>query len=251
MRKIPFLLAIALCPATGSAATYSISNSGSLSSGRYGGTEETRVASSAVGIRTQLKDWELGVTLPYLSIESSGTGALSIDGAIIGGGTARRGRQSGYGDISFRVSRPLPLGENFPVQARLTAHAKLPTGARALSTGKLDGGAGVELSRSFGTVTPYLSTTYRMYGDTRLVRLRDGWATSAGVMTAFGKVSVVASHESSQALVSGPGSREFFAAASGPLTPGWAWTLFGSKGYSAGAPNVMVGTSLTRSFGPR
>ncbi|HEX8442634.1 MAG TPA: hypothetical protein VF631_03190 [Allosphingosinicella sp.] len=251
MRKALLLILIASCPATAGAASYSISTSGSLSSGRFGGTDETRVASSTIGVRTQIKDWELGVTLPYLAIDSGASGALSIDGAIIGGAEIRRGRQSGYGDVTLRVSRQLPIGQDFPVQARLTAHAKLPTGARSLSTGKLDTGVGVELSRSFGNVTPYLSASYRTFGDMRMVRLRDGWATSAGVMASFGRVTLVASHESSQALVGGAGSRELFAAATGPLAPGWAWTLFGSKGYSAGAPNLMVGTSITRSFGSR
>jgi hypothetical protein len=251
MRTALFLILIASCPATAGAANYSVSTTGSLSSGRYGNTDETRVASSSIGVRTQIKDWELGVTLPYLTIDSGASGALSLNGAIIGRGDARRGRQSGYGDVTFRVSRALPLGDSFPVQARLTAHAKLPTGARSLSTGKLDSGVGVELTRTFGNVTPFVSANYRSYGDTRLVRLRDGWATSAGVMTNVGRVTVIASHESSQALVGGAGSRELFAAATGPLAPGWAWTLFGSKGYSTGAPNIMVGTSITRSFGAR
>ncbi len=248
MRKLVFLLLVASGSASASAANYTISSTGSLSSGRYGGTEETRVASSSIGVRTQIKDWEIGFTLPYLSIDSGATGALSIDGAIIGRGEGRGGRLSGYSDLTFKVSRQLPLGANAPVQARLTAHAKLPTGARALSTGKLDGGVALELSRSFGNVTPFASAGYRMFGDTRMVRLRDGWATSAGVMATFGKVTLIASHETSQSLVTGPGSREFFTAATGPLAPGWAWTLFGSKGYSAGSANAMVGTALTRSF---
>ena len=251
MRTALFLILIGSCPATAGAANYTVSTSGSLSSGRYGGADETRVATSSVGVRTQLKDWELGVTLPYLTIDSGASGALSIDGAIIGRGDTSRGRQSGYGDVTFRVSRQLPLGDAFPVQARLSAHAKLPTGARALSTGKLDTGVGVELTRTFGTVTPFLSANYRSFGDTRLMRLRDGWATSAGVMANFGRVTLIASHESSQALVGGAGSRELFAAATGPLAPGWAWTLFGSKGYSTGAANMMVGTSITRSFSSR
>lgn len=246
---LPFLILI--CPGPATAATYSVSNSGSLSSGRFGGTEETRITSSTVGVRTQFKDWELGVTLPYLSVDSSGSSTLSVNGALVGGRAARLGRQSGYGDVSIQVSRQLPLGASAPFQARMTAHAKLPTGARALSTGKFDGGVTLEVSRTFGAVTPYLSAGYRSFGDTRLVRLRDGWATSAGLMATFGRVTFVASHESAQALTTGPGSREFFGAATGPLAPGWAWTLFGSKGYSAGAPNLMVGTSLTRSFGSR
>lgn len=251
MRYALLPVLIAICPGAASAATYSISNSGSLSSGRYGGTEETRVASSAIGLRTQIKDWELGVTLPYLAVDSSGGGALSINGALVAGGASRLGRQSGYGDVSIRVARQLPLGENAPFQARMTAHAKLPTGARGLSTGKLDGGITMEVSRTFGAVTPYFSAGYRSFGDSRLVRLRDGWTTSAGLMATWGQVTFVASHESAQALTAGPGSREFFGAATGPLAPGWAWTLFGSKGYSAGAPNLMIGTSLTRSFESR
>ena len=251
MAKPLFLLLLAVCPATVSAATYSISNSGSLSSGRFGTTETTRIESSALGLRSQFGEWEVGVTLPYLSVESGGSSALSIGGAIVSGQSARRGRQSGYGDINLRVSRSLPLGADAPFQARLTAHAKMPTGSRAFSTGKLDGGVAVELSRTFGKVTPYLSTGYRTFGDSRMVRLRDGWATSAGVMASFGKVTLIASHESAQSVTFGPGSREVLGAATGPLAPGWAWTLFGSKGYSAGAPNLTVGTSLTRSFGSR
>jgi hypothetical protein len=251
MAKSLFFLLAALCPGVAGAATYSISNSGSLSSGRFGETETTRVAASSLGVRSQLGEWDIGITLPYLSIESSSTSAVSVGGAIVSGLQSRRGRQSGYGDLNFRISRSLPIGAYAPVQARITANAKLPTGAQGMSTGKFDGGVAIEVSRSFGAVTPYLSAGYRSFGDTRFVRLRDGWATSAGVMATLGRVTLVASHETAQSVVTGPGSREFFGAATGPLAPGWAWTLFGSKGYSAGAPNLMVGTSLTRSFGSR
>jgi hypothetical protein len=249
MAKALILVLAALCPGTAGAASYSVSTSGSLSSGRYGETDATRVSASSIGVRTQFGNWEVGATLPYLSIDTGATGTLSVGGALVAGNELRRGRQSGYGDVTFRVSRQLPLGDSVPFQARLTAHTKAPTGARGLSTGKFDGGVAVEVSRSFGRVTPFASAGYRMFGNTRLVRLKDGWATSAGVMATFGRVTLIASHETAQTLVSGPGSRELFAAASGPLAPGWAWTLFGSKGYSAGAPNLMVGTALTRSFG--
>jgi hypothetical protein len=251
MRKSLILLLVAASPCAASAATYSVSNAGSLSSGRFGGTEQTSVAASSVSLRSQVGDWEFSAALPYLTIESSSSTALSLGGAVIAGGSAGRRRQSGYGDMTIRVARPIPLGADGKLQARVAAHVKMPTGARAMTTGKLDGGIAFELSRTIGPVTPYMSAGYRTFGDTRLVRLRDGWATSAGIMMTLGKVSLVASHESAQSVVAGPGSREFFAAAAGPLAPGWGWSVFGTKGYSSGSANLMIGTSLTRSFGAR
>ena len=251
MRKSLILLLVATCPGAAAAATYSISNAGSLSSGRYGGTEQTRVAASSVSVRSTIKEWEFGIALPYLSIENASSTAVSVGGAIVGGGSAARRRQSGYGDLTFRVARSLPLAEDAPVQARLAGHVKMPTGARALSTGKLDGGLALELSRTMGRVTPYISTGYRMFGDSQMVRLRDGWATSAGIMMALGNVSLIASNETAQSLTGGSGSRELFFAAAGPLSTDWGWSLFGSKGYSAGSANLMIGTSITRSFAGR
>jgi hypothetical protein len=251
MRNSLLLLAAAALPAAAPAATYSVSNVGSLSSGRYGGTDQTRVETSSISLRSQVRDWEFGIVLPYLSIENQSSAALSLGGAVIGSGLGTRRRQSGYGDMTLRLARQVPLGENASFQARIAGQIKLPTGARTMTTGKLDGGLTFELSRPMGRVTPFVSAGYRTFGDTRLLRLRDGWATSAGMMMTLGKVSLIASHETAQSPFAGPGSRELFAAASGPLAPGWGWSLFGTKGYSAGAPKMMIGTSLTRSFAAR
>ena len=236
-------------PGVATARDFSISSGASLSSGRYGGADETRVSSSSLSLRSDLAGWQLGVTLPYLTIENGGDeAAVAANGFVVQPGQGRK-RQSGYGDVQLRVERALPSSKLWPIETRIAANFKLPTGARRLSTGKVDTGVSVEFSRQFGRVTPYVSAGYRTFGDIGAFRLRDGWATSAGATVALRKVTFIASYERSNALVFGPAPREIFGVATGPLAPGLSWSVFGSKGLSAGSANLMVGTSITRSFG--
>lgn len=250
MRKALTAILAATLPGIAVASDWSLGSS--MSSGRYGGTQATRVASSSIGLRSSLSGWNVSATLPYLRIRSSDD--LVIAGGVVASNQSgdRSGNRSGarpldgYGDLQLRVDRSIASVGRMPFDARITAQLKAPTGARSLSTGKADGGLGIELSRQLGKITPYVSAGYRIYGDSPGFRLKNGWSTSAGATFALGSMTLMASYERSHALYFGPAPRELFGLASYPVTPNWNWSVYGSKGLNAGSADLMVGTALTR-----
>lgn len=245
MRHALFFILTAAAPGAAGASDWSISNASSLSSGRYGGTDTTSVASSSLSLSRGIAGWQISATVPYLSIES-GSNAVLANGVVIDARSGRK-RQNGYGDIQFRIDRAVSLGAWVPVDVRVAASLKAPTGTRRLSSGKTDGSVAVELSRAFGAITPYLSTGYRVFGDRPDQRLANGWTSSAGATYHRGPLTFIASYERSNAVFrGGPAPRDLFAVASYSVAPGLNWSVYGSKGLNAGSANLMVGTALTR-----
>jgi len=62
-------------------------------------------------------------------------------------------------------------------------------------------------------------------------------------------LTFIGSYDWSSSPIGLPGAEEMFAVASGPLAREWNWTLFGSKGFSEGAADLMFGIGLSRTFG--
>ncbi len=247
MRRLFLAMLLASAPGGALAAQLGISSAASHSSGRYGAEKPTTVTSSSVGATGSMGEWEVSATLPYLSVGPGGA-ELTIGGVVIqpDGG---RGRVSGFGDAFVTVGRTLPLGDGFPVEVAVEGQLKLPTGARKLSTGKVDGGVDVQLSRQFGSVSPFLSAGYRFYGDSAELALENGWAISAGATITHGRLTFIGSYDRSSSPIGLPGAEEMFAVASGPLARNWNWTLFGSKGLNEGAADLMFGIGFSRTFG--
>lgn len=243
------LLGMLLVSASGgaSAAQLSISSAGSHSSGRYGAEKPTSVTSSSVGATGRFGEWDVSATIPYLSIGVGGA-ELAVGGVVIQP-DGRRGRVSGFGDAYITVGRTLALGDEFPVEVAIEGQVKLPTGARKLSTGKVDAGLDIELSSQFGSVSPFLSAGYRIYGDSAELELENGWALSAGATITHGGLTFIGSYDWSASPIGVPEAKEVFAVATGPLAQNWSWTLFGSKGLSEGAADLMFGIGFSRKFG--
>lgn len=245
MRYVVLFALAAALSGSADASDWSVSNASSLSSGRYGGTDKTSVATSSLSVNRGLAGWRISATVPYLSIES-GSNAVLANGVVVAAQAGRR-RQNGYGDVQLRVDRPVTLGGNLPVDMRVAAIFKAPTGARRFSTGKFDGSVSVEMSRRMGALTPFISSGYRMFGDRPGERLANGWTSSAGATYSRGPLTLIGSYERSDAVFrGGPAPRDLFAVASYAVAPGLQWSVYGTKGMNAGSANLMVGTSLTR-----
>jgi len=123
---------------------------------------------------------EFSLTVPYLRID--GPGNFFIDER--GRDRAERTREEGLGDLLLsgtyiwypRAGSPWPVAE-FGVQW------KIPTGDvdRGLGTGKSDLALELDLSRSWGRFTPFVTLGYRFIGDPDEGRLDDAWFASAGI----------------------------------------------------------------------
>ena len=90
-----------------------------------------------------------------------------------------------------------------------------------MSTRRFDGGIDVEVAKSLGAVSPFLTAGYRTYGDSRDLELKDGWALSAGSTLTFGKATLIGSYDWAQSATDGPASHELFGVAAGELSSKW------------------------------
>jgi hypothetical protein len=178
-----------------------------------------------------------------LIVEAGGE-ELSVGGVLIRPEGPQR--LSGLGDVSVSAGRLLPVA--LPVDVAIQLQLKLPTGSSSFSTGMVDGGLDVELSKDFGGVSPFVSAGYRFYGDDPDFELENGWVASAGASLTHGRLTLIASYDWSQSPIGLPDAHEIFFVASGPLAARWNWSLFGSKGLNDGAADVMVGMGLMRSL---
>lgn len=233
-------------PSVASVRDLGVSIGASYSTGTYGGIEPINVGSTYLGINTTLAGWRVDATLPHLFI-SSGGAAVNLDGVVLPG--VGGSKINGFGDLTIRAVRSLPLGGSAPFDLSVALQTKLPTGEAGLSTGKLDAGIDVELSKPLGIVSPFLNAGYRTYGDTAELELTDGWLASAGAAAGWGKTTMIVSYDWAESPIAGPATHEIFGVAAGELSKGWGWALFASKGLSSGAADYMLGAGITRSFG--
>ncbi|MDH3684946.1 MAG: transporter [Myxococcales bacterium] len=125
---------------------------------------------------------EISLTVPYLRIDGPGTFFIDERGFD----QAERTVEEGLGDLLLsgtyiwfpRADTPWPIVE-FGVQW------KIPTGDvdRGLGTGKSDVALELDLARSWGRFTTFLTVGYRFIGDPDEGQLDDAWFASAGLAT--------------------------------------------------------------------
>ncbi|HEV2079353.1 MAG TPA: hypothetical protein VGR19_05585 [Allosphingosinicella sp.] len=242
--RLLFASALVGMPSSAAAQEIGMSLGGSFSSGRYGGTERVNLSTVVLGVSATYGRWRVDGTLPYVVLDS-GRSAIEVGGIVVPGEAG--GRTEGVGDAVLRLTSPTyssGLGD-----VTWNGQVKLPTGAEALSTGKLDFSGDVELSHDVGAASPFVSVGYRTYGDSRFLELEDGFSLSAGTGITLGKTTLLASYDWAQSAVGGADPQEIFGLAAGEINQGWGWSIYGSKGLNSGAADFMLGAGLNRSFG--
>ena len=240
MRRLS-LLSLLACSGAASAAQLSVSSAATHSTGRYGGTEATRLTTASLNTALTAGEWDFSASLPYIRL-LAGSEALTVGGVVV---KPESDRISGVGDAVLTAGRSLPI-EMLPFDLAVEGQLKLPTGSRRLSTGKLDGGIDLELSRDVGPLSPFAAIGYRFYGDTPDLPLDDGWTTSVGASATVAKTTLILSYDWSQSPVGLADGHELFAILSGRLAQQWHWTLFASHGLSEGAADRMLGFGIGR-----
>lgn len=223
--------------------------------GDFGAPTDTTISSAIVSARYQRDGLRLSAVIPYMRIESDGSFFAGIGGTPLFVAPQirplRRVRE-GWGDLTLGASYLLPGGETRGFDIDLTGRIKVPVASASsqLSTGKVDYSAGAEVSKTFGSLTPSVSVTYRVFGDTSVWNLRNGVDVSAGGSYALGRsTALVVNYEYVQAS-SGyiTDSHELVAGASTGLTRRLRLTGYLSKGLSDGAADVSGGASLALRF---
>lgn len=220
------------------------------SSGDYGTGSDTNILVVPLALRYKTGNLRISVTQPWLRIDGSSAIVGNGPGGVIIDPNAPRTTRSGLGDLTLGAAYMIPedkLGFGLDLSARV----KLPTASRrkGLGTGKTDVTVGAELSKTFGTVTPFASVGYRMPGDPDGIDLRNAWTASAGASVGMGKSVLIASYDYRQATSRlADDSHELFGAFSTPVSDALNFTFYGSAGLSDGAPDYGVGGMITVRF---
>lgn len=225
-------------------AEVSVTTGVDYSKGDYGTGVDTEILVVPASVRVKTGDVRFSATIPYIRID--GANVVGGDGGpIVVDPNAPAVVRDGIGDLTLGVNYGLPE-ERYGVGLDLGARVKLPTAESGLGTGATDYSVSAELSKTLGTVTPFVSAGYRFLGDPDGVELNNAIFGSAGASVAFGKSVLLASYDYREATSElTEDSQELFGAFSMPFTDRLNFTVYGSKGLSEGAPDFGLGAMIT------
>lgn len=253
MRKLPLVLGLCVLATTSPAAAQSadagpeisITTGVDYSSGDYGTGTDTEILVVPLSARISTGDLRFSASVPFIRIKGAGSIVGGDGGPIIVDPDSPATTRSGIGDLTVGANYAIPE-DRFGVGLDLGARVKLPTAETGLGTGKTDISFAGELSRTFGTVTPFVQAGYRVMGDPDGVDLNNVWFGSVGASAAIGRLVLLASYDYRQATTAlVEDSQEVFGALSTPLSKALNLTFYGSAGLSHGAPDFGLGAMVT------
>jgi len=217
---------------------------------------DTTVLSVPVSARVDVGDFRFSVSGAWVEIE--GPGGVLPGGVVIDGGggdlpvVPELETNSGFGDLTLGVNYNIPTENTGKFIVQLQGRLKIPTGSSAdgLSTGEVDGGGSVDVAYDLGKFTPFVTAGYRFRGDPDGADLNNTFNVSVGGSYNLGKgYALLGSYDFRQATTdTADESQEVFGAVTGKLTDNLRWTLYGSVGFTDGAPDQGAGFQLTASF---
>lgn len=159
------LLATLICNSALAEDGLSLSAGFDYSTGKYGGSETTRVLVLPVTVRYDQGPWLFKLTVPYLEVTGSAGGvAGGGDGEVVLSGR-NRGTSTGLGDVVATAG--YSLWHNRDNGIDLVAKLKLPTAddAKGLGTGKRDESLQFDTYHSLGRFSLFSTLGYRWMGQ--------------------------------------------------------------------------------------
>lgn len=218
-----------------------------FSQGDFGADLDTTTLSVPVSLRADVGDFRVFVAGSWLQIE--GPGGVVGDGVIVGDGpTGVLETNSGFGDLTLGVNYNVPTDVTGKWLVQLQGRLKLPTASvdDGLGTGELDGGGNIDIAYDFGRFTPFTTLGYRFRGDPEGVELNNTFNASVGAAYNLGGgYALLGSYDFRQRTTdTAENSNEIFGAVSGRFNSNVRWTLYGSVGLTAGAPDGGAGVQL-------
>ena len=165
--KLLPLIALALCGGA-HAEGLTLGTGFDYTSGKYTGSEETRILYVPFTAKYETGAWALRATVPYIRIDGPGNvvGA-GTDRVTLSGASAGRRSESGLGDIVLGAFYSVLSEQRAAVGLDVGAKLKLGTAdeKKGLGTGKEDWSVQADLFKPLGALTLFGSLGYRWYGD--------------------------------------------------------------------------------------
>ncbi|MEO9968554.1 MAG: hypothetical protein ABJG15_01785 [Hyphomonadaceae bacterium] len=221
------------------------------SQGDFGADLDTTTLSVPVSARVDVGDFRFSVSTSWLQIE--GPGGVVADGVVIGDGpTGLLETNNGIGDVTLGVNYNIPTENTGKFIIQLQGRLKLPVASTAdsLGTGEFDGGGAVDIAYDLGKLTPFVTVGYRLRGDPEGADLNNTFSVSAGASYNLGGgYALLGSYDFRERTTdTSENSNEVFGAVTGKFNDTIRWTLYGSVGFTDGAPDQGAGAQLTFRF---
>lgn len=242
---------------------YSEGDFGTASVDADGDILDTTTLSVPISARVDVGDFRFSVTGSWVQIEGPGgvlPGGVIVDGADGGDDVdlapdtpaiSELETNDGFGDLTLGVNYNVPSSVTGAFLVQLQGRLKLPTASNAaLTTNEVDGGIAVDVAYPVGDLTPFVTGGFRWRGDPEGADLNNTFNVSVGASYNLpGGIALVGSYDFREATVdTAEESQEIFGAVAGKFNDNLRWTLYGSVGFTDGAPDQGAGFQLIASF---
>jgi len=216
--------------------------------GSYGTPNTTNVLLGLSTISLSNDSFKFSAGLPYMRI--SGRGLLVFDASGNPIVINRRANgptdvRTGWGDLNLSASYTIPPAALADFQIRITGITKLPTAParRRLNTGEADFGMSVDVSRSFGDWTPFVTVGYLNRGQPAGFTFYDTSSVSNGTSYVLNQnLVVVASYDyDSPDAPQVTGAHELMGSLSWIRNDRMTLTGYVTTGLSSGSPDYGIG----------
>jgi hypothetical protein len=216
--------------------------------GDYGTPNNTNVLLGLSTLSLSNDSFKFTASLPYVRI--SGRGLLVFDASGNPIVINRRANgptdvRTGWGDLSLSASYTIPPAVLADFQVRITGITKLPTAParRRLNTGEADFGVSVDVSRSFGDWTPFVTAGYLNRGQPAGFTFYDTSSVSVGASYVLNEnlVAVASYDYDSPDAPQVKGGHELMGSLSWIRDNNVTLTGYGTVGLNSGSPDVGVG----------
>lgn len=227
----------------------------SYSNGGYGTPRNTNVELAMPAISAETGDFKFTASVPYMRI--SGRGLVVFDS--VGNPIVINRRTSlppdvrtGWGDLNLSASYTIPAAILADFEVKISGLTKVPIASarRRLSTGEMDYGVSVDVSRKFGVWSPFVTVGYLVPGKPAIFTLYDTASVSAGTTLELSDSLVaMASYDwdsASTPLV--PASHELFGSLSWLRDDNVTLSGYTTVGLSDGSPAIGGGLILSYAF---
>jgi hypothetical protein len=216
--------------------------------GDYGTRNNTNVFLALTTLSLSNDNFKFTASLPYVRISGRGLLVFDANGNPIVINRRANGPtdvRSGWGDLSLSASYTIPPSVLADFQVRITGITKLPSSParRRLNTGEADFGMNIDVSRSFGDWTPFVTVGYLNRGQPAGFTFYDTSSVAVGASYMLrDNLVAVASYDFDSAdapqVVAG---HEFMGSLSWIQSDKLTLTSYGTVGLSSGSPDIGIG----------
>ncbi|HSS12705.1 MAG TPA: hypothetical protein VLL04_02350, partial [Rhizomicrobium sp.] len=216
--------------------------------GAYGTPNDINVLLGLTTLSLSNDSFKFSASLPYMRISGRGLLVFDANGNPIVINRRANGPtdvRTGWGDLTLSASYTIPPSVLADFQVRITGITKLPTGParRRLNTGEADFGMNVDVSRSFGDWTPFVTVGYLNRGQPAGFTFYDTSSVSVGASYVLrDNLVAVASYDYDSAdAPQVTAGHEFMGSLSWIRDDKLTLTGYGTVGLSSGSPDFGIG----------